>query len=84
MTGEDECYVAWFEPADPEAVSFLPSVCEGLLPVADNGAGDRFLIDPRQSDPELFYFTHEDDALESTGVRLSEFLNARRRPVPRE
>ncbi len=80
----DECYVAWFIPADVESTRSSWPGCEGLFPFADNGAGDQFLVDLRQSDPEVIYYTHENAKSKSLGVSLSTFLAAPRRQQPDE
>jgi hypothetical protein len=74
-----ECYVAWFMPADVESAQDPWPGCEGLFPFADNGAGDEFLVDLRQADPEVIYHTHENDKSQGLGVSLSTFLVAPRR-----
>ena len=79
-----ECYVAWFLPADLENSRDLWPGCEGLFPFADNGAGDQFLVDLRQADPEVIYHTHEDGKSTGLGVKLSAFLAAPRRKQPDE
>ncbi len=58
--------------------------CEGLFPIANNGAGDEFLIDLRDPDPEVLYHLHETGEKRGTGARLSAFVSAPRRPVPDE
>ena len=83
-TGDEDCYLTWFEPADLETLSSVPSSCEGLLPFADNGLGDLYLIDPRQPDPDVIYFSHENDATFAIGTRLADFLAAPRHGVPDE
>lgn len=79
-----ECYIAWFEPADLENLLAPRPGCEGLFPIANNGAGDQFLIDLRQADPEVIYYLHETGERKEIGARLSAFLAAPRRPVPDE
>lgn len=80
---EDECYIAWFLPADVENLRDPWPGCEGLFPFAENGAGDRFLIDPAQADPEVLYYP-ETGERRGMGVTLSAFLAAPRRPAPEE
>lgn len=85
VENEDECYVAWFEPGDLENFTSHPwPGCEGLFRIANNGAGDQFLVDPRQPDPEVLYYLHESAQLNGIGVSLSAFLAAPRRRVPDE
>jgi hypothetical protein len=81
LQGSKESYIAWFEPADAETLAITWPGCEGLFPFADNGAGDRFLVDPRDSDPEVIYYLHETGEKRALGVSLSAFLAAPRRPL---
>ena len=84
-TGEDECYVAWFEPGDLDNFTSNPwPGCEGLFCIGNNGAGDQFLVDPREEDPEVIYYLHESARKRAIGTRLSAFISAPRRPVPDE
>ena len=79
-----ECYVCWFEPADLESAYSPWPGCENLFPIANNGAGDEFLVDLKESDPEVFYHLHETGEKKGLGFKLSEFITASRRPVPDE
>lgn len=72
-----------FEPADAQAATAHPwPGCEGLFPFANNGVGDRYLVDPRISDPPVVYLLHETGEIVELGVPLSAFLRAPRRAVP--
>jgi hypothetical protein len=82
LQGSKDSYIAWFEPADAETLAIIWPGCEGLFPFADNGAGDRFLVDPKDSDPEVLYYLHETGEKRSLGVPLSAFIAARRSPLP--
>jgi len=79
-----ECYVAWFMPADVESAQSPWPGCDGLFPFANNGAGDQFLVDLHQPDPEVIYHTHENGKSKGLGVSLSTFLAAPRRQQPDE
>jgi hypothetical protein len=81
--GED-CYVAWFEPGDVESLDAVWPGCEGLFPIANNGFGDQFLIDPKEPDPPVFFHLHESGERLAIGVTLSAFLAAPRRIAPDE
>ena len=84
-TDEKECYVAWFEPGDLKNYTSDPwPGCEGLFRIGNNGAGDQFLVDPREDDPEVIYYLHESAHKRPIGTRLSGFITAPRRPVPDE
>jgi hypothetical protein len=81
---DEECYIAWFEPGDAESLRDAWPGCEGLFPIANNGFGDQYLVDPRQPDPEVITYDHETGERRGLGVTLSEFLVAPRRMVPDE
>ena len=74
LSPRDIHFIAWFEPMDGQE---WPDV-EGFYSFANDGCGNPFLIDPRDSDPEVFFRDHEIGERESLGVRLSEFLAAKR------
>jgi hypothetical protein len=71
----DPYFVAWFEPMnEPE----WPDL-DGFYSFANDGCGNQFLINPRESDPEVFFNDHETGERESLGLRLSQFLVAPRK-----
>jgi len=80
--GESEptSFIAFFEPLDRESVRHPWPGCEKLLPFANNGLGDMFMIDPTQPDPEVLYYLHENRTLVRLGVTMSKFLTAPYRP----
>lgn len=72
-------FIAWIEPIDEEHLSepVWPGT-EGFYAFANNGAGDQYLIDPRDSDPEILYYEHETGRRRPVGATLSTFLSAER------
>ena len=76
---ERRWFVAWIEPVDEEHFKSCrwPGT-EGFYAFANNGAGDQYLIDPKQEDPEVFYYEHETAKKKSVGVTLSQFVSAKR------
>ena len=78
----EDSYIAFFQPADRETLDDPWPGCEGLFPFANNGAGDQFLVNLGQPDPEVVYYLHETGEKGSLGVPLSAFIAAPRRPVP--
>lgn len=40
-----------------------------------DGAGGGYFVDPRQDDPEIHYWDHEDDHTVALGVTLSQYRN---------
>ncbi len=77
-----ECYVAFFEPLTGQA-SGWPAT-ERLVAIANNGAGDVYLVDPTVQDPPVSYLQHEAGTLVPLGVTLSQWLAAPRRDQPDE
>ena len=76
---EKRWFVAWIEALDDEHLkgSCWPGT-EGYYAFANNGAGDRYLIDPKQEDPEVIYYEHETRKKKPVGVTLSQFVSAKR------
>ena len=77
----ESSYIAFFEPADIETLDHPWPGCEGLFPFANNGAGDQFLVDLTQPDPDVVYHLHETGEQVSLGVPLSAFIAAPRGEV---
>ena len=77
-----ECYVAFFEPLTGEA-SGWPAT-ERLVAIANNGAGDVYVVDPTVQDPPVSYVQHEVGTVVPLGVTLSQWLAAPRRDQPDE
>jgi len=79
---EGECFIDHFVPADLESLAYPWPGTEQFFRFADNGAGDVYLIDPTQADPEVIYYLHEIEKKVPLGVPLSAFINAPRREPP--
>jgi hypothetical protein len=67
-------FVAWFEPM--EEGSWVD--VDGFYSFANDGSGNLYLVRPQEADPEVFFLDHETGKREGLGVRLSEFLAAKR------
>ena len=76
--GETRWSVAWIEPMDAEHLRGVvwPGT-EGYYAFANDGSGDKYLIDPRESDPTVLYYEHETARTRPVGVTLSHFIAAR-------
>jgi SMI1/KNR4 family protein SUKH-1 len=76
---EKRWFLAWIDALDEEHLksSRWPGT-ENLYAFANNGAGDEYLIDPKQKDPEVIYYEHETRKMKSVGVTLSQFVSAKR------
>ena len=72
------------EPGDIETLKDPWPGCEGLFPIGNNGAGDQFLVDLSEPDPEVIYYLHETSDRRGIGVTLTEFLAAPRWTAPDE
>jgi len=77
--GDTRWFVAWVEPMDAEHLNGVvwPGT-EGYYAFANNGTGDKYLIDPREPDPNVLYYEHETAKTRPVGVTLSRFIAARR------
>lgn len=77
--GDTRWFVAWIEPIDAEHLSGVawPGT-EGYYAFANDGSGDEYLIDPRESDPDVFYYEHETGKTRPVGATLSRFVAAPR------
>ena len=77
--GDTRWFVAWVEPIDAEHLggAVWPGT-EGYYDFANDGSGDKYLIDPRESDPQVFYYEHETARTRPVGATLSRFIAAPR------
>lgn len=76
---ETRWFVAWVEPVDQKHLGAItwPGT-EGYYGFANDGGGNRYLIDPQQRDPEVLYYDHEAGTKRRVGVTLWQFLAAPR------
>jgi hypothetical protein len=79
--GDTRWFVAWVEPVDAEHLNGVvwPGTA-GYYAFANNGTGDKYLIDPRERDPSVLYYEHETAKTRPVGATLSQFIAARRLP----
>lgn len=73
---ESKSSIAFFEPLDIDSVRHSGRGAQKLLPFANNGAGDMFMVDPTQPDPEVLYYLHENRKIVGLGATISKFLMA--------
>ena len=74
----DPYYVAWFDPMDDEHMSVIWPGTEGFYPFANDGCGNSYLVNPRNSHLEVSFYDHEAGERELLSASLSEFLTAKR------
>ena len=77
--GDTRWSVAWVEPMDAEHLNgtVWPGT-EGYYAFANDGSGDKYLIDPRAADPDVLYYEHETARIRPVGATMSRFIAARR------
>ena len=77
--GDTRWFVAWVEPVDAEHLNGVswPGT-EDYYAFANDGSGDKYLIDPHADDPEVLYYEHETKQTRPVGATLSQFIAARR------
>ncbi len=51
---------------------------EGFFAFASDGSGNRYVINPREADPNVHFYDHELAQPESLNMSLSQFLAAKR------
>jgi hypothetical protein len=71
--------IAYYQPADAESLRNMWPGTEEMFAFADDGCGNGYLVDPRLSDPPVFFHDHETGELEPVCDRLSEFMRWPRR-----
>ena len=66
--------VAWFEPMEDDTWADI----EGFYAFANDGCGNLYIVSVQGDDPDVFLLDHETGKREALGVRLSQFLVAKR------
>ena len=76
---QDGCHIAYFQPVAPASLRSLRDGDGAWLAFANDGAGDEYLVDLREREPEVVYLQH--DSGEAFGLRttLGDFLRLPRR-----
>lgn len=68
-------FIAFYEPADLESVLDGWEDCKGYFSFANDGCGNGYIVDPRQPDPEVYFFDHEGGERTKVADNLSTFLS---------
>lgn len=71
---DERHYIAYYQPADAQAVKDAWNGLERYFTFADEGCGNGYLIDPKEADPAVHFHDHETGELTRICSRLSEFL----------
>ncbi len=66
--------VAWFEPMERDSWADI----EGFYAFANDGCGNLYVVALQGDDPEVSFLDHETGERDALGVRLSQFLAAKR------
>lgn len=61
-----------------ENMSIVWPGTEGFFPFANDGCGNRYIVNPHEADPVVYFYDHEVHKRESLNVTLSQFLTAKR------
>jgi hypothetical protein len=72
-------YVAYYMPADAEAIRDFMSDTKEYFAFANDGCGNDYLITPRDPTSEILLHDHETDELTHLGVNFAGFLSAPRK-----
>jgi len=76
-------FIAYFMEIGNENMSIVWPGTEGFFPFADDGCGNRYIVNPGEADPLVYFYDHELHERESLNVTLSQFLAAKRAKVGR-
>ena len=72
--GDERWYVANYQPADEQSVRDTWPGWSEYFAFADDGCGNGYLVDPKQTDPPVFFHDHETGEMLRVCDRLSEFM----------
>ena len=61
-----------------ENMSIVWPGTEGFFPFANDGCGNRYILNPGEPDPVVYFYDHELHERESLNVSLSQFLATKR------
>jgi len=75
----DPSYVAFYNPADAESLEHNFHDADAYFAFADDGCGNAYIIDPRETDPPVMFHDHETGEIEPVAPSLSGFLSWERR-----
>lgn len=71
---EERWYVADYQPADGPSVQDTWPGLEKYFAFSDDGTGNRYLIDPAESDPPVLFHDHETGELSRVCDHFTEFM----------
>jgi hypothetical protein len=71
-------FVAYFLGIAEENMSLVWPGTEGFFVFASDGSGNRYLVDPQETDPTVYLYDHEIKKRESLKLSLSQFLAVKR------
>lgn len=75
----DPTYVAFYNPADAESLKYTFHDGDIYFAFADDGCGNAYIIDPRETDPPVLFHDHETGEIEPVAPSLSQFMKWERR-----
>jgi len=71
-------FVAYFLGVAEENMSLVGPGSEGFFAFASDGSGNRYLVNPGEADPSVYFYDHEKQKSEPLKLPLSQFLAAKR------
>lgn len=71
-------FVAYFLGIAEENMSLVWPGTEGFFVFASDGSGNRYVVDPLETDPIVYLYDHEIQKRESLNLSLSQFLAVKR------
>ena len=74
VSPEQRWYVAFYQPADAASAADVWPGLESFFAFADDGAGNGYLVDPREEDPAVWFHDHETGERTRVCDHLSQFL----------
>ncbi len=71
---ETRWYIGFYMPADEESLRDAWPGLEKYFAFADDGSGDRYLIDPKEEDPPVLFHDHETGEISHVCDQFTEFM----------
>jgi hypothetical protein len=79
---EKRWFIAFYEPADAQAVQDTWPGLEKYFVFADDGSGNGYVIDPKETDPAVLFHDHETGEISPVCKHFSDFMKWPRLEVP--
>ena len=77
----DPIHVCFYEPADSQTIGDPWPSCEPFFPFANDGCGNKLLVDPKLPDSPVLFHDHETGELETVAPSMTQFMSWKRMPA---